>query len=352
MTLGPLQDNFWLHLGARPPEYSERLAHLAGGVALQAPLSTTRARELARSGLPVLLQHNARQEQSQTTLFAPDDAWLLDQTSCAIVTSRVRWVPRPSPTSEQVLHKAAEEAQSFLRLARKQLPTKPSLAVFAVSYQWLTSTNPRRQLVAALQAIGEPIGLMLGKEQDPLDNTRAVEGLVEIVQSVDRVAVLRCDHGALGAYAFGAAGGSIGIGTSTRHFVPSDGEGWADISDPTPRVFLPLLMTWWKGSRLPYYEGDPLFDSCPCTVCNGASLIRFQDERLKPEAAAHSVACWSAIALELAKSERVRRSERWVDLCREAYARLDELEDRHDGLLQPPSKQLKAWLRLAGIPAV
>ncbi|HEV8653804.1 MAG TPA: hypothetical protein VG276_31505 [Actinomycetes bacterium] len=225
------------------------------------------------------------------------------------------------------------------------------MAIFAVSYSWLTSANPRRQLVAALQSVGEPIGLMLGKGKDPLDNTRAVEGLVEIVQSVDRVAVLRCDHGALGAYAFGALGGSIGVGTSTRHFTAHGEGGWADLSDPTPRVFLPFLMAWWKGSRLPYYEGDPLFDCCTCSVCDGASLVRFQDERLEPEADAHSVACWSAIALELAELEAARRPERWVDLCRQAYARHDDIEDRHDGLLQPPSKQLKAWLRVVGIRA-
>jgi len=299
----------------------------------------------------VLLQHDAREDHGQPTLLTPDDAWLLDQTGSAIVASRVRWVPRPSPTSEQVLREAVREARSFLRLAREQAPTKPSMAIFAFPYLWLTSAKPRSQLLAALQSVGGPIGLMLGKEQDPLDNTRAVEGLVEIVQSVGRVAVLRCDHGALGAYAFGASGGSIGIGTSTRHFIPSDKASWADLSDPTPRLFLPFLMAWWRGSRLPYYEGDPLFDSCTCTVCDGASLVRFQDERLKPEADAHSVACWSTIALQLANSEPARRPERWLELCRQAYARLDDLEDRR-GLLQPPSKQLKAWLRLAGIPAV
>jgi hypothetical protein len=32
MTLGPLQDKAWLHVGARPPEHVERLARLAGGV--------------------------------------------------------------------------------------------------------------------------------------------------------------------------------------------------------------------------------------------------------------------------------------------------------------------------------
>jgi hypothetical protein len=352
MTLGPLQDNVWLHVGAKPGEYVERLARLAGGVVLQAPLSNPHARQLARSGRPVLLQHDAR-ERRQLTLMAPDEEWLHYQSDLglAVVASRVRWVPDPSPTSEQVLREAATEARQFLQLARKQASSQHSMALFAVSYRWLTSTKPRSQLIAALRSVGGAIGLMLGKGQDPLDNAHAVEGLVRIVQLVDRVAVLRCDHGALGAYAFGASGGSIGMNTSTRHFTIPDKPGRADHTDPTPRVFLPFLMTWWKGSRLPYYEGDPLFDSCACSVCGGGSLLRFQDERLKPEADAHSVACWSAMARELATTEPTRRPEHWLDLCRQAYARLDDLEDRYD-LLHPPSKQLKAWLRLAGMAAV
>jgi hypothetical protein len=83
MTLGPLQDRVWLHVGARPPEHVERLARLAGGVVLQAPLSSSRTRQLARSGLPVLWQHDAR-ERSQMTLLPPDDAWLLDHSTFAV----------------------------------------------------------------------------------------------------------------------------------------------------------------------------------------------------------------------------------------------------------------------------
>jgi hypothetical protein len=352
MTLSPLQDRVWLHVGARAPEYVERLARLAGGVVLQAPLRSPRTKELARSGMPVLLQHDARAEDDQRTLLAPDDAWLIDQTASAILASRVRWVPSPNLASEHALREAANEARLFLRLAREQAPTRSSMALFAVSHSWLTSAKPRHQLIAVLQSVGGSIGLMLGKGKDPLDSAHAVEGLARVVQSVDQVAVLRCDHGALGAYAFGALGGSIGIGTSARHFVMPGKGGWADLSDPTPRVFLPSLMAWWKGSRLPYYEGDPLFDSCTCNVCDGASLVRFQDESLESEADAHSVACWSAIALELARVEPSRRAERWVDLCLQAYTHHDDIEDRHGGLPQPPSKQLKAWLRLAGIPAV
>jgi hypothetical protein len=352
MTLGPLQDNVWLHVGAKPGEHVERLARLAGGVVLQAPLSSPHSRQLARSGLPVLLQHDAR-ERRQLTFRTPDDEWLHYQTDLglAVVASRVRWVPDPSSTSEQVLRDATTEARQFLQLAGKQAPNHHAMALFAVSYRWLTSTKPRSQLAAALRSVDGTIGLMLGKGQDPLDNAHAVEGLVRIVQSVDRVAVLRCDHGALGAYAFGAFGGAIGMSTSTRHFTVPDTPGRADHTDPTPRLFLPFLMAWWKGSRLPYYEGDPLFDSCPCSVCDGESLVRFQDERLKPEADAHSVACWSAMAHELAKTEPARRSEYWLYLCRQAYAYLDDLEDRYERL-HPPSKQLKAWLRLAGMAAV
>lgn len=191
---------------------------------------------------------------------------------------------------------------------------------------------------------------MFGKEQDPLDNARAVDGLVALVTGLPQVIILRCDHGLLGAYAFGALGGSIGINPTARHYVVPGSSGWADLTDQTPRVFLPSILAWWRGSRLGYYEGDELFKD-HCAVCRGGSLARFEDEALTPEADAHSVASWSSIFYELRDLEPEKRPDHWIKLCSQAYDMLDALEDRH-GILQPPSKQLKAWLRFAGIPAV
>jgi hypothetical protein len=242
--------------------------------------------------------------------------------------------------------------RDFCAMAEKLDSGRPHMAVIAVSHKWLTSSTAQRALISGLTSFEAPVGLMLGKDMDPLDNPRAVEGMVEVVQRVPNLALLRCDHGGLGGYAFGAIGASIGVGTSTRHYVPIGERSRKDLGDPTPRLLVGSLLHWWKGSRLAYYKGDPLFDCAPCAVCRGASLARFQDESLKMEAAAHSVEIWSTIGEQLVATDPSRRADAWIDLCKQAYDRLAELEDRHDGLLHPPSKQLRAWLRFAGVPAV
>lgn len=349
--LGPLQDRIWLHVGARPPEGTARLAALAGGLGLQAPLKTARARELASSSLPVLLQHDGRDPMTDS-LLTPDETWLYHQDAVAVLTSRVRWIPpRTATGGETRLRSAVEEGRRFLLRAQEHDPQKPALALLGISHTWLTSESARSNLLSALQYIDGPVGLMMGKGLDPLDSPKAVSGLVEVVQSIDTIGVFRCDHGALGAYAFGASGGSIGLGTSMRHFVPPTEPTWADLSDPTPRVFLPFLLSWWKGSRLAYYDGIEPFDSCPCSVCDGDSLVRFQDEALQEEADAHSVACWSYIAEDLAGFAGAERSDRWIGYCKRALQLYDDIEDQAEDL-QHPSKQLKAWLRFAGVPAV
>lgn len=350
VMLGTLSERVWLHLGARTPEHAPRLARLAGGAVLQAPGSHGALLGANNMNVPFLLQHDGRGEEQELSLLGSEGDWLTHQTAASALTSRVRWVPAPGSPADESLAEAVAVARDFVRFAERECPSQPRLGLFAVDHRWLSSQSPRQMLIGAMRAVEAPVGIMLGKGRDPLDTARAVEGLVELIQRVDQVVVLRCDHGALGAFAFGAAGGAIGIGTSTRHYVPPDEGSWADLTDPTPRVFLPTIMAWWKGSRLAYYEGDPLFN-CPCEECQGASLARFQDERLRIAADAHSVCCWSAIARDLESAAPTERTERWIALCQRAYGALDELEEHGNGLLEPPSRQLKAWLRFVGIPA-
>lgn len=352
MTVGLLGDRVWLHLGARPPEHAAGLARRTGGVVLQAPLSSSRARNIARLGIPVMLQHSGVALTTEGMLFRnEDEAWLDHQTDPAVGTTRTTWVPKPSHDASLSLRTGIIEAQRFLQRAEREWPGQPCVSVFAVSYHWLTSLPARTELLSALRIIDGPVGLMFGKSLDPLDNARAVEGLVALVTGLPEVVILRCDHGLLGAYAFGALGGSIGINPTARHYVVPGSSGWAELTDRTPRVFLRSILAWWRGSRLGYYEGEELFND-DCAVCRGSSLARFQDETLTPEADAHSVETWSSIFSELRGLEPGRRADHWIKLCSQAYDILDALEDLHDGLPHPPSKQLKAWLRFAGIRAV
>lgn len=351
MTPNPLRDGFWLHVGTRLPDNLEWLARRAGGLVAHPPSGTKASRRIAALGVPFAIQHRGERDLSQLPLFDPDETWILSQAGSAVLTSRTCWIgPPPTPPGETLKGPLAELAH-FVTVAQQLQPGRPLMAMIAISHKWLTDPQARQALNSALGSIDAPIGLMLGKDTDPLDSVKAIEGLVDLVQAVPDVAVLRCDHGALGAYAFGAMGGSIGIGTSTRHFVPIGESGYADFTDQTPRLLLPFLLAWWKGSRVAYYDRDPMFECAPCVVCKGASLARFQDEALAIEASAHSVENWSRIGERLLATDPGRRADAWIALCQEAYDRLAELEDRPNGLLEPPSKQLRAWLRFAGVPA-
>ncbi|MBW3663381.1 MAG: hypothetical protein KY469_09805 [Actinobacteria bacterium] len=352
MIQTPLNGAVWVHAGLKPPDHIGRVATAAGGVVLQGPPKYRQAREVLESGIPAMLQHDADLEPApQPTLFGPDESWLSEQHSCVVVSSRAGWVPPPSTEGRERLRQAVLTSRTSHAHATRSEPSRPFVAMVALSHKWLTSRESRREVISALRSVGAPIGLMLEKAMDPLDTVQAVEGLVTLVTELESVAVFRCDHGALGAMAFGATGGSIGIGTSTRHFLDPDDNSWADFTDRTPRVFLPFIMGWWKGSRLAYYEEDPMFRSCSCPVCRGASLARFQDEALRAEADAHSVACWADLARRLQDEDPGHRADAWLRLCQTAYDNLDAIEDT-SGLLQAPSRQLKAWLRFAGVPAV
>lgn len=345
-----MTDRFWLHAGPGAPEHTARLALRTRGLVLEPPKKGPALAKVGDLAAPYMLQHRGIGDDSQLSLIDPEEKWLMRQDNAAVLTSRTVWVSQPSSDPAADLRSHLTTLERFRRLARRLDSKRPRLCIVAIPNKWLTTRAPRTELIGMLRDLGSPIGLMLGSQMDPLNSTRAVEGLVLISQEVDNLFVLRSDLGAIGAYAYGASGGSIGLNPTTRHYVPIGDRGWADNSDPTPRVLLPNLMEWWKGSRLGLYEGDVLFDCKPCSICLGGSLARFQDEALAVEAEAHNVEAWSRVAEVLVEAPREKRPEVWTAMCQQADMYLMELEDRL-GLLHQPSRQLRAWLRVAGVPA-
>lgn len=354
--LGPLEQSIWLHLGARFPEHGSQLANMVGGAVITAAkpgkkgtaaLRYARARELTKSEIPTMLQHHGLVAE-ETTLYGAHAEWIEGQANLALVSSPTAYVCDPVEGGSEDLRRGVRLAKGFLAVAAMETPGQPRLALFALHHRWLRAGH-RDQLIAALGTLDGPIGLMLHSSQDPLASVRQVEGLVDVVRRLPQVVILRCDYGALGAYAFGAAGGSIGLNPTCRHFIPDGASSFADLSDPTPRVFLRSLMSYHKGSRLAAYEGKSNFDCIDDRVCHGRPLSRFQDERLSAEADAHSVSSWSLMALQLSKLEGRAREDEWIRWCRIASANLDYLDD-HNEIVENPSAQLKAWLRFAGVP--
>jgi hypothetical protein len=338
--IGPFDDRVALHLGKQPRSHA-LVAAREMGLAVLTGAATRGSASAIRHAVPFMLQHEGAQELNPT-LFGPDQDWLTCQSDATVVTSRTAIVGAKDDATS--LAELVSACNRFIRIAQGLR----TVGVFAVHSGWLSTKRNRSVLISALSAIESPVGVMIGGSQrDPLDSARVVEGLVELIASLPEVLVLRCDHGALGAYAFGATAASIGIGTATRHFIGPDERGFADTDDQTPRLWVPSLHVWWKGSKLAAYDGNKLMD-CQCRTCGGRSLARFQDEALRAEAEIHSVSSLQVMVNDIRSVRRERRADQWILMCRAAAVNLEELEDE-TGLPQPAGRQLKAWLRMAGV---
>lgn len=348
MSLRPMDQDIWAHAGSRMPAGIEPVFKQVPGAFLQAPLSTSRTRALMDSALPTALQHDGG--PIEPTLFTREEDWYYRQHGAAVYTSHVNYIGMAD--GRAVGARAAVETMNlFLQFVGSAEPNATCMGVVAIDARLLRSDPTRSELVAALSTVEGPFGLMLGgNRRDPLDDVRIVEGLVRLVTALPAVAVLRCDHGALGAFAFGAVAGSIGITAGARHFTLPGERAFADVEDKSPRVYWPFAQTWRKGSLFAQMGPIDLL-RCFCTVCQGKSLSRFHSQETTIEAAKHSVACWRSTAVDLRAKSGSARQDEWIKLCALAYANLDILEADQQ-LLFPPSKQLKAWLRFAGVPAI
>lgn len=358
MNAGPLDERIWLHTGGRLLKHVPELARTAGGVMLSGLLTGPLANEICNNSVPVAIEHRpdtsdvpANPELLSRTDQDIDQAWLLTQLrrDVSVVASRGNYLARPSapePARRQI-RAAVNRIRAFVGQVDARVPTQPRIGLLAVDRRWLSQIPLQKILIEGMSNINAPVGLMIAHKADPLADVRVIDGLIKVVTSRSDVFLLRSDHAALGAFAFGAAGGSIGIGTGSRHYVPPGQRGWKD-DDRTPRLLIPSLWEFWRGSRFDAVPDDPLY-RCVCFVCRNRSLARFQNELLKEEADRHTVAVWSTTATNLSKVTGGDREHYWLQMCREAAHNLRELEDRH-GILQMPQAQLEAWCEFAGIP--
>jgi len=133
--------------------------------------------------------------------------------------------------------------------------------------------------VDALGDAGRPVALVLADRADPLAVGGAVAGLRWVAQRVPQLIILRSDHGAIGAVAFGAVHASIGLNTSTRHFATSAMRP-RRLPGGSSRVFIRPLVDWFRSSEIAGWTAAGLDLSCRLSCCNGAELARFLDDDL------------------------------------------------------------------------
>jgi hypothetical protein len=140
--------------------------------------------------------------------------------------------------------------------------------LLAVDSRWIANAI---EVVIDSLACGRPVALVLADKGDPLERSNAASNLRRLVVSVSGTALLRSDHGGLVAAACGDGHTSIGLSSSTRHFVGSDMTAFK-IADTSPRVFVRPLLDWFRGSDLAGWDAARVPIRCYFPCCDGGSL--------------------------------------------------------------------------------
>lgn len=212
-------------------------------------------------------------------------------------------------------------------------------ALFALDHRWLTRGSS--QIIDVLGTHDAPVALVLVNSNDPLSIGGAVSGLLAILRSHSNISILRCDHGAIGALAFGAVHGSIGLRTGTRHLYPpgSGGFGSGKPNDRSVRLFSRDLLDWFTAATIAGWSASEVPITCSLPCCGNQELARFLDERRIDEANFHNRTVIGALAGYILNAPSDMRRRLWAECCHQAIEYYDRLGSMHI----KPKGQLKAW---------
>jgi hypothetical protein len=290
---------------------------------------------------PAVYESSAR--QAQNDLLWPCDEWLDRQ--------RAAGVPLLLTDSTRIRKGDREALRSAL--GRWNMIEQPTLVVLPIESWWLK--GGLACLTEEVRAAGRQVGLVLLHHYNGLDSAGAIAGLLTFMAAVGghRVVLLRCDVSAIGAVAYGAFAGFIGMSASTRHGpLPMRLTSEADMDgerDETPAVLVPTLHDYFKASRLPAFaqgEQDVLRCDYPC--CRGESLLRVTrlyevDPAIaRSQAYMHNVATHEHVARRVLGAGEPR--DAWWECCKagaDAAASLIET-----GITLSVSPWQRQWLEL------
>jgi hypothetical protein len=245
----------------------------------------------------------------------------------------VGWGPDQPSFADQV---AAEE---------EFVGDRDATIVLAIDSRWLTKSRGQDAMIEALCLLARPTALVLGDRADPLSHPGAVSGLIALTRSVDHLSILRTDHGAIGALAFDAAHGSIGLTPSHRHFIPPSATGSAIPNDRSARVFVADLMDWFTANTIASWSPVTGSPTCRYPCCEGARIDRFFDERRKSDADLHNRTVLAALADDILLAPAEDRRRRFAILCRNAIERYGPMGGWMTEIT--PKAQLRQWAQFA-----
>ena len=140
--------------------------------------------------------------------------------------------------------------------------------LLAIDARWISNG-----IEAAIDSLASetPIAVVLADVGDPLKAKDAAANLRRLLVCHPGTALLRSDHGGLAVTAWGDGHCSIGLSTSTRHFVASSMTAFKG-RDDSPRLFVRGLLDWFKGSQLAGWDAANVPIRCSFPCCGGGSL--------------------------------------------------------------------------------
>ena len=225
------------HHCRQKPQIVEAAVDVADAVTVAGPMGPEVIRRLRESGLraPVLFDGMG---YAGKDLPAPDD-WVGVQR--AVGAARLL-------LPGALLAWDRNDDSEFIVTVQEQSRIAAGLEatmLFAIDLRWVARRTDL--VVEALKSADQPAALVLIHRGDPLSERGAVQGLRRVVQRVSGVSLLRGDHGAIGALAFGAVHASVGLTTSTRHYAPPAKGSWRRPGQ-SARLFVRPLLDWFLAS--------------------------------------------------------------------------------------------------------
>lgn len=211
-------------------------------------------------------------------------------------------------------------------------------ALIAVDARWLKKRY--ETLTDGLMALGCPVAVVLAHRGDPLAQGAAVAGLRWMARRVQHLSVLRSDHGAIGAVAFGADHAGVGLSTSTRHFTTGAMNARSQPTK-TPRIFVRPLLDWFLASVVAGWGSAGVDLTCPLVCCDGQPLSRFLDSDAAPAAVWHNIIALADFADYIIDADPDDRSAVFLEACREATS-LYGIAGMHGP--EEPKAQLTGWV--------
>lgn len=190
-----------------------------------------------------------------------------------------------------------------------------AMILVAIDVRWIARKT--ELVVDAFESTGQSVALVLAHPGDPLSINRAVQGLRRVVQRVGSVYLLRSDHGAIGALAFGARHAAVGLRASTRHYAPPTRQTWRRPVH-SARLFVRPLIDWYLASDVAGWTAAGQAIICPLPCCGGSSLARFLDT--DEDADWHNMNALSDLADYVIRAPAADRATVFLEQCRSATA--------------------------------